>query len=1416
MSYLLSLLALDTALPIFIEKIGLETYKRVRPASESARKRAVDEMANELGNRFPSVNFLNMNFKFDTPEIKGELSKNMQLAEIKNIESIKTLMVEEVLKQRVFFDDPEIISTEDASLIVDCFLNHFESECLQIPELAFLTLAGIIRTENVLTRSKIDEANQSTREFTIAAGSGFDTLDSKVDEILKAIKNPIQNETIHPVILTQLEESYVKRRDRIIDELQRWRCEGIQEGIKGLAEDAFEVYEKLNKELAASIFRMYGSFILRTTENVLESKKWITLAVELDPSNHKSIGLKAELLCSERQWQEAKSLLDPIVGQTESSLVKVIYAECLYRLSGTTQAKEWLEKQGTLDDELKLNLAIFSIKDNDLDTASKMLEELKSKPYPGPYPYLYSAEVLTKRAHQGNKIQIGSITELNLRNKYELLREASTDLEKSIHHLQIAGRSKKVIANVAVSLCEIYLNYRDSSSAESLLKKHWNVLRSSAVGWFTAAEISLLKRNYYKALIRARKALALSDKENNEMLLRYAIICLNGEHWDECINIINQAKLEDFEETHIKALLQIKSISLYHKGDFSGAEHTVQELKRKFPGDISWLLAQSIGLTQMDKSNIAIELLEREKSNYPTSLELKLRLATLYSDNEDYSNALVILKECADSLKHLRFYEYLAQVALFAKKPDEVLKIVEEAKTNKIHSEKLDHFEAIALAMHDHHQEAVSKFSNFEQHTLTSNDYLLYAYSLHRTGFKKEAIDLLVKAKELHKDDLRIVSSLALLLHTTDPRRAFEEAQSWLTLEPENKAAYFFAMQLGFSIGESKIANEVMMSYLSRFGEGPEFRHVTLDEVISIRNSVFDIREKLWKAYQDGNMPEIVVSHEFGLGCFGFRVYMYDSHDRIMAFDGSHNTKTLQIINMFSQENIVIDYHALIDLFHFGLIDEILELGKKLYLPQIVRDTLTADISKLKLSYQVDLRDRHRNVLEKLKNFTVHSDFAKIDTLDPTIGNSVFDVMESHNNNCSYVVPGFDNVDLSVIKGKYNIDYITILDFMDLMKENGFISVNEYESAIDILSNYKLERKDKLTTVPAHIMIDWQSLLFLEECGVLDKIQTICKSVHIGPFSYSVISNYVENCEHTDMISRKAQALEEILDKLISEQQIIVIPREKDKDDDLDKVPGTDYVHEILEASKPNNLTLLTDDLCLNKIAFSEGIKTTNTRALLEVLYSKKILDKKHYLEKLMGIIKTNMFFCSITAHTILEYAEMYSDSMSPDFSTVINTVVNEIQSYTDKVPNQQEYLNLSVLRDVIISLWTKSDKSQNLAMSIFDCVFDVVKTKPILQKGWVEMCILEFALFNELCLGEFLQRLSFRLGNGGIIQDKLKEYLIDILRACQNETNFSLIHSGMRQQIAERLVTAVSIAIPNYGSEIRMIARDLGLIILA
>lgn len=1395
-------LALSVGGPKLIDKIGRGIFNKLQPPVVQARVRAIENMATELEGGYPSANFLKMNFHFDSKELRDELYESIDQSDLENSDRIKSLMAEWVLKQRTNFEDPDLINEDDANEIVDCFLKHFEIECLKMPELSGYVLKGIIEGQHLTTQSIISEEAEFNRKLILEVK---ELIESERGESQNRSSSSILDESIRPEVLNQLEESYIDERDEIVDSIKKWDYQEIEVKISKLANNLFETYKDINSEVAASIFRLYGSYLIRTKNDHEHASKWIELANELEPKNHKTIGLTAELLISKSEWQNAKEILEPIADTTEVSFVKILYAECLYRISGSKVAKSWLLNQEPKDDELNLNLAIFSIKDGDLDTPYNILEELKKKSFPGPYPFLYSAELLMKRAQSGAaKIQIAMVEEVAVGDKQELIQKATIDLEKAIELFQAAARPQKNIAFTALSLSELYLNIQDTSSGEKHLIRYWRELRKISKAWFAAASISLIKGDHDKALFRANKALKLSKEHDQETLLRYVLVCLNAEKWDLCLSTIEKCNIDAIEDEYIKALLQIKAVCYYNKLDYQSAEKNLLELKEKFPDDESWLLTQTIGLKKRNKVSEAIELIEKEKSNYPDSDKLKLRLSHFYCEVGEFARALEILKECEEAYDDVNYYEYASQIALAAGMPDEAMHIIERANAKDKHSETLDHYKAITLTMQGNYKDAVKVFSESDSSSFSAQDYFYYALSFYHDGLKTEALELLQEATTIYPKDPLIISHLAFVYVESDRKKAFDVARKWLKLDPENKEAYKFTMQIGFAIGEQKIAHEVMMNYLSRFGESADFRSVAIEEAVSLHNEKLELGEKLWTRYQEGLMPELIVSEGARLGGYGFRFIMFASKDRIMAFDGNLESKALQYFNTLNEDKILLDYHSLIDIHELNLLDSLVTLDKKLCIPQIVKEKLVADLNKLKLSIQSDVREQHEVVIEALPKFEVDAEYPQIsiDTLHPKLGNLTYDILTCQGRRTFYVLPGFDADDHTIINEEYGIECISILDLLDVMKSSGFIKVTEYSAALDSLKVHNLRNIHNLSSIPNNLTFNWQSLLILAQCGLLEGLHNISSTIHVGPFSNSLINNYLEDCKLVDNIHSHAKNLEDRLNDLISGEQIEIIQRSKEIKNDTEEhdLPGKEYIDQILQTSQKQSLLLLTDDLALKKLAESENIKTTDTRVMLSVLNDTNVIDRELYIENVIQLIRWGMYYCNLDIRTILECAALYSYTMSPDFKAIIQAVTTEMQDYPDKIPDHVQRNNFKFFFNVIEKLWVISADAQSLAMRIFDEVIDVIKTKPVLQKFWIEMSIYRFALYDQKCLEDFLRFLSLRLSDSFLIEDQLKDYLIEILNICRSSDDSLFIHSGRRHQVADRISNAIRIALPGYN----------------
>ncbi len=629
------------------------------------------------------------------------------------------------------------------------------------------------------------------------------------------------------------------------------------------------------------------------------------------------------MLCLEEKWKDAYQILTPIAELSTEPIVKIIYVECLSHLSGPEKAFDWLSSQEQVkdDNEIRLNLASLAIRKGDFDYALNILDSLIEKPFPGPYPYLLKAEIHVNQATPREAIFIATGEELELRKNPKQIRLAIDNLEKGIYLLETAARSLEIPPHVNV-LSELYIAIGDIQSAEKSLCKNWRILRTSSNAWFTASSIVFFKGKIKKVLARAQKALKHCKANDKGAMFRFALSCMNIQEWDKCLDAINSIPLEKLDIEELKVLLQIKVVCYFHKNTPEFVDENLKALRDKFPNDESCVVLQGLMQRQTGHLDQAIEIFSREIRNFPDSLKIKIQLASLYAEAKRYNDALPLYREIAKSLNNARAYEEACAVGLYAQLPDEVISLVIEAERNEILSEILKHFKAIALSMVKQYDKAYDLFSHFPEDSLTSNDYLFYSLSVDRKVNAEEAIKLLNKAKVKYPKDTRIIRSLcSLYIEKNAVDKAFQEARQWLELDKGDKGAYFAVILTGFASGEQEFAHKTLTDYLAIFGEGPELRSGTIEDVKKHLKNISERSELLWEKYQAGQLPEAILAAEANLGLGGYRIALLNSPGRVMAFNGGSDFQKKCFVDSLTAKEVLVDYHGLITMYLLELIE---------------------------------------------------------------------------------------------------------------------------------------------------------------------------------------------------------------------------------------------------------------------------------------------------------------------------------------------------------------------------------------------------------------------------------------------------------------------------------------------------------------
>ena len=1400
------LFALKSGVPLVVRAAGKQVLKRIAPTIERARKSAVKRTAKDLGEKFPSVNFLEYNFQFNSPTAKNELEKLISEAELPDESALKKEMAIEMATRWPEYSD-------HAEEIVDVFLKHFEEECLKIEELQPFTLISIIRKGNTATQQLVREYGESSQE-------GLRLINEKLQSI-ESVLMPLKVTNQEPAItrITSLiERRLVKERDELLGKTKKWNSKGLYDKTETLAKEALELRHDISSEIAGSIFRLTGSYSLRSFRDKEKAEYWIKLAEEAEPSNHKTIALKAELLCFENRWEKAYQILNPIAEKTTEPIVKIIHCECLSHLSGVKAAFEWLVSQEDVKDdyEIKLNLASLAVRDSNFNYALPILNALTDKPFPGPYPYLLKAEILVNQAMPQEAVVITTAEDLELRKEPKQIMLAIENLEKGIALLETAARSLEIPPHVNV-LCELYIAIGDIKSAEKSLCNNWRILRKNNNAWFIASSIVFLRGKRGKVLVRAQKALKVSKENDQEAMFRFGLLCMNIEEWDKCLDAINSIPLESLDSEHLKGMLQMKVLCYHRKGVPELVDQNLQALKDKFPSDETWVVLQGLMYRQTGNLDQAMDLLARELTNFPDSVKIKIQLAFLFREQKRYGDALPLYRELTRVLKSTKAYEETCIVGFYAQIPEEVILLTIEAEKRGMTSDTLTHFKAIALSMNKQYNEAYELFSHFAEDSLTSNDYLFYSFCTAHKVNAPEAINLLNKAKIKYPKDTRVIRELcSLFLEINAVDKAFQEAKLWLGLDKSDKGAHFAVILTGFAAGEQEFAHKTLMDYVAIFGEGPELRSGTIEDVKKHLKVISERSELLWEKYQAGQLPEVILGADSNLGLGGYRIALLKSPGRVMAFNGNPDFQRKHFVDTLTAREVLIDYHGLITMYFLNLIGPTMILFDHMNIPEVVLDKIREDLAELSLSYQKDKRKIKEEAFLKIKSmFQIYDKFPQTNfkAVPEVLGNSIYDLLICKEKNCLYVTPGFEQQESETIKRSLQVDSISVVDVVNLMKEEGIISGKQHQKVMDTLGKYKLKSLFKPERAPDRATFDWNALEMLEECSVLLEVPRLFKESSVGPFTYALLNSEIERYKRIDQMQKDLRNIEGMVRALSNKGVCKLIPTPRGvKDNNKKKVPkhirGLEYLEDLKNICLGNDFVLWTDDLGLCNLSASNGIKTTCTRTILDVLLKKIIIKDDEHVETIIQLLKWGMYFCWINADAIIKCSEMYGYSKSDDVTLIFGALTNEIQGYLNHVPTDVEISNFNVASESIRRLWLLPGRAQSLAMELFDTVLSAIDKKDILRKYWIVISILSIAGIGEIPLADFLRNLSLRMP--GQINDELRMSLRLLIELCLKKRDTDVIRiSGKRIRVAA-VIKAVKQAIPGYRDEFKRLVLQL------
>jgi tetratricopeptide (TPR) repeat protein len=1371
--------------PMVAKAIGESVFDRLFPLVDRARTEAIHKTSKALEMEFPSANFVEMNFRFDSPEAKTELEKQMAGQGLPDSGVLEKRMIEELSENW-----PEFLPKAD--LVVATFLKYFEEECLAYPKLQGLTLASLVREESTTTQRVVLE--------------GFKTLDERMvqqfDQLRTTLARPLSTSELHyKKVASVIEREFVEQRDWVLAEVRAWHGEGLHTRIEGLAKKTEGVLEDIDVEISGSIFRLAATSFLRSLNDLDAAKYWFKMALMVEPDNPKTVALQAEILCSEHKWLEAKAVLEPLAEKVTEPYAKIMYAECLAHLSGYAAGYKWLKEHGGQqeDDQIKLNIAILATRAGADDDALQLFDELKGKTSPGPYPYLYAAGIYVKKATPQNLVTIAMPIDIELRMNKLLLAAASDDLTRGIDLLSKAGRPTSEIGQALVNLSKVYLASGEPLLAHKTLRKGWKAVRGEGDAWFTAASIAAARGQNRRTLLMVQKARQLAGEEDVESLARFAVICMQVGAWDDALAAVEKTLQRASQDEHVKAALLMKAYCQLELHLHDLFDETVSQLKTSFPDDESWMLAKTVSLLRMTGPQDALGFLEKEAVN-SGSLSVRLQLAGLLYQNRVYDKALPLYREIALQTRNPSVFEMAVMVALEAGFAEEALSVLKDAEDMGLASDRLNHYRAIALTLSKDYDPAFELFASLPKDSLTVNDLLCYASLWEQRAQPEKAITLLEEGSDRYPSDPRLCRKLFFLYREINRlEKALEQAVRWLEVDRGERAAYFAVMMTGFALG-SEAAGTALSDYLARFGQGPELRMVGIEEVKKFIGEKRATEEIMWKQYQDGKVPESAIGYRNTYGVGGTRLLLLRSDSRIMAFNGSPTNQVTEMTNLFEAKEVILDYYALISAFLLNLLKPLAAITDGLTLPEIVLRALREDLITLPNYYQEGRHQRLKKCLSRIEeSFRVDKEFPKPGELISRgeFTNDLFDILVCKEQQCVYVTPGFAANEDPPKSDEFGIDEISVLDLLDLLKEEGMISVVRHDTICSDIEKRRIRRSKHLDNAPERMMVDWFAIEILEEVELLADITKLSKEIHVGPFSYAVIRSEVQEHQTLADIIQTLGDVEAFVKTAVEDRLVRIEASTRKAEDPIisERPRSITYLEEMKEICAQRSASLWTDDLATNVIMSAEGVKTVGTRTVLDFLQKKGALTDQGLAAKVAQLIKWNMYFCWVHSSTILACVEMYDQAFSNDLRALITPSLEEIGTFEKAAANNYDLSHLRVWSEVIGRLWAKSSKAQDLTFNIFDLLYAKANKSKVLLRLWVAACIYAVANLGETALSDFLRRLAFRMTD--ILQDDLVVVLKRIFESKAGLERRGLLRADHLLSIKANVLKAVKTAFP-------------------
>jgi len=661
------------------------------------------------------------------------------------------------------------------------------------------------------------------------------------------------------------------------------------------------------------------------------------------------------------------------------------------------------------------------------------------------------------------------------------------------------------------------------------------------------------------------------------------------------------------------------------------------------------------------------QALARESEN----LGLLDRIVRFYRNFRKPEQALEYAERFMGLVETPTAYANYLELLIESGRPQEALFVLEKVKQKGFDLPVFSRQEAFCRQRLGQFSQAVTLYEEYLEYdpddfAVTFNLGICYQ----KQGQREKAIQALISAEKLQPTEVQVHVALAQMYLIEGQReRAYEHASRVLDLASNDPDVYLFFFQIAHFSGYEEEAARTLSEVPGRFPEYEHLKVIDLEEAKEVIASSREHYNQIKGFYHSGNLPLVLVAKWLCKPLpLIWRVFSHDRDVRILSALGNLEGQRNSHAAASQSAQVVIDYSALLTLYHLELLDLPTRLFEKVYIAQSIFDQIQQDITHLTLSIQLDRLERLERIrdtvlqhpkLHRLEEWLEGSLMLDAQQTEDIIPFTEQDVLLTKQHSALYLLDNpliFTSVE-QVLPNQVT----TTKRILDFLKQNGKLRATDYDKACNHLRKTDQLYHSNIEDIGRFqvVVVSYLSLQILVEAELFDLIAAEFDAIYVGQPTLHLLRQGIGEIRFYQHLLKTVREIESAVRSNdgyhVQPATLLGNTTLYPEDESINgEFLGTLALAEELQ------LPIWTDDLASRKLAAGnerESIATFDTRTVLDVAASKKQVKGDKVGNSILALLKWGYYFIPINSLIIYWSVEQHNFHLNEDTDLLLSSL---------------------------------------------------------------------------------------------------------------------------------------------------------------